>query len=315
MEKRTVLIQGISLCFKLELKQLLMLFDQIGVTDAHLWNAWKTALIKMGDRSYVNDFEYLQDQGHIIELAVPNIDEENQLHFNETYRIMSDKLRLLGEENKINQTLKWMTDNPNQTDICPELVRFGRYMNEARHCLARMHSIELNELCQLNTIPLVPSFSSLNINSQLESRRANVMHIILKRLPLPDNSVSLEDILQFRSDTQTQYFLSKIRNWASDTARGQLTPTEIEEKIEWLLAEYEHHLLINQIKTKRAVVEVVLTESLEAAENLFKLKWSNVSKQLFSLQNKKIEQLEVQTQAPGNEVAFISKVQKHFEKK
>jgi hypothetical protein len=188
MSERVALINGISLCFELELKQLLFLFERVGVTDVHLWEAWKPGLLK-SNINYVNDFEYLLDSGQIIGLTRPNLEGQIiKLYDKDNYRALSDKIQSLRENTRIDESLNWMRKNPEYSSpgapITQELAQFARYMNTVRHYQARLDSIALNALSDLRTIPIFPSSDAWQ--DCLESRRANVMHIIFNNLPIPD---------------------------------------------------------------------------------------------------------------------------------
>lgn len=80
---------------------------------------------------------------------------------------------------------------------------------------------------------------------------------------------------------------------------------EIEDKLELLIAEYEHHMKIHKMKIKRGTLQSLIVTPAELLEDLIKLKWGQVGQKLFSLRQHKIALLEAEASSPGREVAFV----------
>ena len=86
----------------------------------------------------------------------------------------------------------------------------------------------------------------------------------------------------------------------------------MEEKIEYLLNDYENHLKLHQIKYNLSTFETVVTTTSYLLENLIKFKFGEVSKMLFSFQKDKIQLMQSELDLPGKEIAFIHKANDLF---
>lgn len=89
---------------------------------------------------------------------------------------------------------------------------------------------------------------------------------------------------------------------------SELNTYEIEQKLEYLLAQYEERLKKEKIKYRIGNAELVITTSLMVLENIVKLNWSKAAKSLFNLKRRSVDLMIGETLAPGREVAYISKI-------
>lgn len=138
---------------------------------------------------------------------------------------------------------------------------------------------------------------------------------MLKAFPLPDDSVPWEQIIDFRNDPDSFGKFMAIRSWMSDVAKSNLSPIEIEQKIEWLLHEYQHHMKVHKMKISASTLETVVVSVAEFTENLVKLNFGKAAKALFAIKNKKVQLLEAELKAPGREIALIANANETFKKR
>lgn len=98
----------------------------------------------------------------------------------------------------------------------------------------------------------------------------------------------------------------------SKISRENLAEREIAEEIEWLLNEYQAHMRLHRMKITTGTLETVVVAVAEVAENLAKLKFGALAKSLFVLKHRSLELAEAERQAPGRELAYISRAREHF---
>jgi hypothetical protein len=98
----------------------------------------------------------------------------------------------------------------------------------------------------------------------------------------------------------------------SDLSRTDLTPVEIQQKLEYLMDQYQKHMALHKMKTRKGVLETVVVSSAELVENIAKLKLSEVAKKLFSFRERRLSLLETELTAPGREVAYIVDARERF---
>ncbi len=174
--------------------------------------------------------------------------------------------------------------------------------------------VQLRESDHLDAYPslspdLAMIYSSLNTQ---QSNKNDVVQIALNALPLPDESVPWEQIIDYRTDPASEGKFLALRNWMNDIARANLTQTEIEEKLEWLAYDYQRHLKFHKLKTNVGTIESIVVTTAEILEDLIRLKWGKVAKTLFSLKRRRLKLLEGELNSPGSEVAYILDVREKF---
>jgi hypothetical protein len=142
-------------------------------------------------------------------------------------------------------------------------------------------------------------------------RAADVQRVIIQKFPYPDDSTSLERLLDFRDDLDVKRMLVSLRRWASSVLATR-SEAEIAQELDYLLREYEHYMKVHELKIKKRVWETVLTATAETAEHASRLRFGQMAKSLFSISSRKIDLLEAELNAPGREIAYLSRVHKAF---
>ncbi|HLM98178.1 MAG TPA: hypothetical protein VK335_02790 [Bryobacteraceae bacterium] len=145
-----------------------------------------------------------------------------------------------------------------------------------------------------------------------DAKHSDVAEVVLRAMPLPGETASIEAILDFKSDSDCRQSLIGLRLWMRDVARLDLPTREIEEKLQWLLGLYERHLQRHRLQYDRGIIESVCTTTLEFAENLVKINWSNAAKSLFAVRRRKLALLESEAAAPGREIAYVARASERF---
>ena len=176
------------------------------------------------------------------------------------------------------------------------------------HC--RMHSIDMRLKQDVEAIAHVelPEFPS----QKGSVPTSDLLAMTVGFLPTPDEQTSWEQILDYRSDPDSQAKYLDLRNWMNEMARANLSPTEAEEKLEYLVSQFERHIALHKLKTKRSTLETVVVSTAEVAEDLVKFKWGKLVTSLFAIGRKKAELLEAELTAPGSAVSYIWKSREVF---
>lgn len=171
--------------------------------------------------------------------------------------------------------------------------------------VTRMRAAQLRESGKVDAYPILP-VDFFN-NTRIEATKDNVIQIVLNTLPIPDDSTSWEQIIEYRNDPDSQNKFLDLRNWMTEVARAKLTPTEVEEKLEYLLSQYQRHMMLHKMKTSTSTLETVVTTTAEMLGDLVSFKWGKAAQALFSFKRKQVSLLEGELTAPGSEVAYIVK--------
>lgn len=98
----------------------------------------------------------------------------------------------------------------------------------------------------------------------------------------------------------------------SEIARGDLTPQEIEEKLEYLLSRYRRHLELHKLKSNTTMLETIVVTTADVLGNLASFQWGKAARALFSFKHRQVNLLEGELTAEGSEVAYLMKARENF---
>ena len=140
-----------------------------------------------------------------------------------------------------------------------------------------------------------------------DSPQTSILKIAINKLPVIDGAPDLSKIRNFKDDPDTKLKLSRLRNWVIEISKKEYSVKEIEQKMDYLLAEYTNQFKVHEIKHRTSVAESIIMPILEVAENLAKLQFSKIGKMLFDIQKTNMALLEDEVKFPGSEIAFIHK--------
>ena len=160
------------------------------------------------------------------------------------------------------------------------------------------------------------AYPSLSLGELLTPKtkvdKTETVNIAINALPIPDETTSWEQIIEYRSDPDSQGKFLDLRHWMNEVARGDLTPIEVEEKLEHLISKYQRHMKLHRMKTNTGTLETIVTTGAEVLGDLVSFKWGKAAAALFSLKKRNIALLEGELTAPGSEVAYIVKANETF---
>ncbi len=135
---------------------------------------------------------------------------------------------------------------------------------------------------------------------------SGVFKIVLNKLPVLDDLVPYPDILELRKTEEFIHKRNAIIRWMSKIAEQELSQSEVQDEIEYLIGEYEQYMKIQKLKYTAGCFEGVLKGVSEIVENLIRFKPSKIVDACFSVSKSQIALKEAELKAPGRELAFIS---------
>lgn len=139
-----------------------------------------------------------------------------------------------------------------------------------------------------------------------------VLRVVLKQFPVPSETTPWETVLDFRRDEASMLKYRRLRHWINQVARKEMTSTEIEDELLYLISEFEGAMKLHGMKTKASVIETIVTTSAEVLGNLAALKWGTAARTLFELRKQDIALMEAENSAPGREIAYLIDVKRRF---
>jgi len=177
--------------------------------------------------------------------------------------------------------------------------------------LTRLFSIELREVDHLDAHPILPD-EFVSFESNNPATKHEVVRIALNALPIPDEKTPWEQIIEYRDDPASHDKFLDLRNWMSETARGVLTPQEVEEKLEYLLSRYRRHMEIHKLRSNTTMLQTIVITTADVLGNLASFQWGKAARALFSLKHRQVNLLEGELTAEGSEVAYLMKAREDF---
>ena len=140
-----------------------------------------------------------------------------------------------------------------------------------------------------------------------DEKPSEAITIVLRELPEPDDSVAWEQIIDFRNDADARTKFLELRNWMGDIARAKLKPLEIEQKLEYLIHQYQEHLRRHGIKTTIGVLQAIILVPFDVV--------NTIARALFEIKERRIDLMDKEQTAPGHEVAYIVEARRAFNKR
>ncbi|MGM9508205.1 hypothetical protein ACS5NO_10770 [Larkinella sp. GY13] len=190
-----------------------------------------------------------------------------------------------------------------EEDFLDFLTRF----REFDQLNARAFSIMLNRKNQSSYTPIIRS-SYYNLPIGDPTLTSTVLSVLLKKFPIATADVDLEKFIEFKSDSDTQLKLARLKEWVLEISKKNYNEKEIEQKVDYLLREYVNLLKIHRLKYDLGTIESIVTVSLDVIENIVKINFSKAAKALFDFAKQDIMLLEAEQKMIGRELAYIHKL-------
>jgi hypothetical protein len=144
-----------------------------------------------------------------------------------------------------------------------------------------------------------------------EVHTSPVLDLVLKELPLPDETVPWDKIRDFRQNEDARANLLALRHWTRKVAAANTPAMEIREELEHLRASFDSHMRFHRMKTRPGVLRTLVSLPT-ALGKAAKLDFGGAVDALLIAKTREIALLEAERSAPGREVAFISKAAEKF---
>lgn len=304
-----------SSCLDIPKKELL-LFDKVAVV--HLEQALETHRHTLqGEPEIADQLEWLEDQGLLIRTEGPpqsfyrDSGRESDLRLIAALYEWAENLReqSFGPRVELANGSEYASAKPgSRADIELSMkADWARASLVARTTADYLTTTRSVDAVSAQPIPEMLDYLQAQLhNGHIPLALSDVAQVVLSALPLPSELTPIEDLIEFKQDSETSQRLLGVRIWMRDLAKAELAPAELEEKLEWLLHEYQKHMDLHRLKTRTGTLETVITTTLEIAENLVKINWSKAAQALFSIRKRKLALLEAEASAPGREVSYVA---------
>lgn len=181
---------------------------------------------------------------------------------------------------------------------------------------SRFHASNLRRQGMPDTYPVLTSLQAPPIQAGPER---DVLDVLINQIPVPDEMTPWEQIVEFRSDPDSQNKFLRLKNWVNELAKMQLNLNEVEDKLRSLISDYQAQMKIHKIKTRFDTLKtIVLAEAalitggwltgLGALPGIAGM----VAAPLYSIKQRRISLLEEEQKVPEKVIAYIVKAQETF---
>jgi hypothetical protein len=255
------------------------------------------------------EFSWLIEQGILFEPEIDHTstieprDDETQSAFNSAVAFIDGHRGAIkeGEETLLSYTQLSLEEV--SAEQMQEIRKAWNLARISQEVLLRPFSTYYRNIRRIDAIPIISG--KLPELPRPSGGVEEVIKVAINHLPIPDDSTSWEQIIDFRNDPDTGVKFRRFRHWMNEIAKSTMTPIEIEQKLEYLLDEYQQHMEHHRMKTNASTLETILV-------SLGDRKFGDIAKSLFSVRHRKLALLEGELKSPGREIAFISKAQETF---
>ncbi len=298
--------------FSSHLKQQALLFDQIGIFQLHqrhkIIGTFKPVFQKTPENNLASvslELDWLEENGIIFELTVrEEIANQAAEYF---FKLNSSK-----KEKEIGGLIsKLSTMQKIEIKDIEDMAYAIDSIKEQDAIILRLMSLIMETTKRVTAVTTLPYTEY--IRELPNSNKSDVAQIVISSLPLPDNTTSWEQIIDYRNDPGNQKNLLTLRRWIRKISTEELSKAEIEEEIEWLINEFQEHMRYHKIKANTETLEVLVKAPLEIIEDLVRLKLSKIPEPFFALKKKQLLLMDAEITAPGKEMAYIIKSREAFQ--
>lgn len=132
----------------------------------------------------------------------------------------------------------------------------------------------------------------------------DVLQIALA-LPVPDEHVPWQKIVEFRHDPESQKQFRMLKNCMSDIAAGSLTPAQVEEKLVSLISSYYRQMERHKLHPQTKRLEAYLVTTAETAAQFERFRWTPDTQLPFAIEHRQVGLLAGEPATPGTTVAYL----------
>jgi hypothetical protein len=170
--------------------------------------------------------------------------------------------------------------------------------------LTRLFALQVRKIEGRDACATIPSGDNTLDHDDQRPEQHDIMKISVV-VPVPDETVSWDDILQYREDPDSQNRFIALKEWMSDVACGSLTGAEVGEKLEVLLDRYRKLLETHQVQINWTRLEAYVVTRADVLRELDAFRQTQRSGALFSVEGRNLTLLEGESTSAGSEVAFV----------
>ena len=174
----------------------------------------------------------------------------------------------------------------------------------------RYSASELRKLKGIDAVAIGTSEQEEDIDATVH--RTSVIRITLSEFPMPSDQINWENIIEFKSKTESQLQFQQLKVWMNKISKSGLKEYELKDELLEMINSYKQKMELSKMKYQKGFFEVLLTTTAEVAENIIKIKPSLAVKSIFTVAENKIKLLEEEQNIIGKEIAYVVSAKAKF---
>jgi hypothetical protein len=289
------------------IKRLSLFFDKIALHN--LESARITEELFPNDNSsfLLDEIDYLIDQGICFDVGLQVNEVHEEIIIPDYFSVPNrDEFKKSSAYSQFIQLSKYVKKNLFGELGSPPVKVTSEYLDLS----ARFVSSFLREYSNFESYPILKKIGA--IESDYFTKKADTIHLVCNKFPVPMASTPWEDILSFRNDKTIRRNYFNFRDWINKISKEKLSPDEIEVRLESLIGDFERYVEVEKSKLANGTFETVVNLAADVADNLVRVRFKNISQAIFSIKKRKFRLLEIESDAPGKEIAYLVKAQERF---
>jgi hypothetical protein len=244
-------------------------------------------------RDALNEVEYLIQNNKFVDIKMlvkPGnvLLDENDLHLS---NLTMELKKQMDETSKLNEKkhfeLFWKHDELNTRLWC----NIANATNES-----------------ILAVPSLRDTSTFEIPKTTKEKAYTIIHNLI---PTPTENTPWEKIFDFNEDVESKRTLLRLRNWINELPEI-IKQSEIEDKINYLLHEYESSLKRHKISSKLSTFKTIVNTIPTALSEVVRLRFDKAVDAFFAIAEQEVNftKFKEVEELQGNELAYISHVKK-----
>jgi len=248
----------------------------------------------------MDEIEMLEKRGLLAPFKTISINSQNQcieLHRNPSFKKIVTNI--MDNENNRNKCFGNIKSQGKKQfyDNFTTVLKTGTQLSDNYSLLS---SLLMNSIGE-TTIPTLQLRSSLKQTLDFKTS----INTVVERFPIIDDDISWEKLFEYKEDSEAKTKLSALKLFANDLSKSEYTFSEVEDKLNHLMNEYENQIKLHKLKVKYHKYDVLLTSTLGVIENAIKLNFTEIGKNHLSLKKEKVDLLLAERNIGGKEIAYI----------
>ncbi len=291
-----------NLLLDMPLKKYSLLFDKIYIDDL----AFK---IRAGKNMTVPTDLSVQEKLNQNIAIIESLLEENIIKSYDSAKLDypndDESVSLFNQINSLEDQITEIFTTAKNTDEVG--LKASRITTKKNDVFLRLDSLCLSKLHNEDFIPMIKSTT----DTSLIKNKEKVINFVLNFIPEPDDSTSLEQILDFRKDEDVRLKYLALITWINEIAKSNYTIGEIKEKYEYLYLDYKRSYERHKIKSTFTTLELIAAAGAAFFMPNVPFALSLVSNFL-KIGTSTMNLLKEEGTLPGKEIAYIYHANKKF---